>query len=587
MECRTAGARPAALVAAVVLGTASLAAAAAPPEFVYVASRSSNTISAFREDPDTGTLMAVTGSPFATGSDVVAAVVEPSNRFLYVVSNPGTVSGYAIDASGALTPIPGSPFASLSNPGATDLTSAAVEPTGRFLYLTDALYEKLRGMRIDQATGALSVIPGSPFPLGNNADAVTVEPTGRFLYAGAFNGADGNDGISAYAIDPSTGALARLAGTPVTAGGGSWPHGASIDPSGRYLYAANATSGDVSAYAIDAATGVPSAITSTPYPSGNFARAVAVTPSRRFAYVANQGDSTITAYAIDGATGALGAAPGGGSFASANPSALVVDATGQFVYVANAFSSTVSGYRIESTGALTAVPYAPFATGSGPAAIATTRHDAVFADAFESGGLGAWASTSSDSGDLAVTDDAGLQGSRLLSAVVNDTTPLFVRDDHPQGEGRYRLKFLLDPTGFDPGSASGHFRVRVLVASDDVPAPRRVVTLVLKRREGEYSIAGRVLLDSFGGRASTPFVPLAAGPHEVQLDWRRSDAPPAQSGSFELFVDGVSVATLISLDNDLHAIDSVRLGAMGLKEGAAGTLRFDAFASSRYGYLWR
>ena len=41
----------------------------------------------------------------------------------------------------------------------------------------------------------------------------------------------------------------------------------------------------------------------------------------------------------------------------------------------------------------------------------------------------------------------------------------------------------------------------------------------------------------------------------MQLDWRRASAPGARDGSFELFVDDVSAATLTGLDNDATGID--------------------------------
>ena len=79
--------------------------------------------------------------------------------------------------------------------------------------------------------------------------------------------------------------------------------------------------------------------------------------------------------------------------------------------------------------------------------------DLIFADDMESGGLGAWSSASTDGGDLTVTPGAALAGSFGLQGVVDDTAGLFVQDDSPDDEGRYRVRFSIDPNGFDPGEA--------------------------------------------------------------------------------------------------------------------------------------
>src|SRR5258707_295250 len=91
----------------------------------------------------------------------------------------------------------------------------------------------------------------------------------------------------------------------------------------------------------------------------------------QFAYVASQNSSTVSAYSIDRTTGAMTAvscAPfATGSFLSS----VAVDSTVQFAYIANYISSIVSGYSIDrKTGALTPVPGSPFATGTGPLSVA-------------------------------------------------------------------------------------------------------------------------------------------------------------------------------------------------------------------------
>ena len=72
---------------------------------------------------------------------------------------------------------------------------------------------------------------------------------GRFPYVAH----RGSHDVSAFRIDPVSGALSAVAGAPFAAGAD--PGSIAIDPSGRFAYAANLRSNDVSSYRIDAASG--------------------------------------------------------------------------------------------------------------------------------------------------------------------------------------------------------------------------------------------------------------------------------------------------------------------------------------------
>ena len=94
--------------------------------YLYVANASSNTISTYRIDSDTGNLARVDADPGTTGIQdtpngllPLALAAHPSGRFLYVVNrNEG--------GSGRLDPLPGAPFAAGAGP-----TSIAFVTTGR------------------------------------------------------------------------------------------------------------------------------------------------------------------------------------------------------------------------------------------------------------------------------------------------------------------------------------------------------------------------------------------------------------------------------------------------------------------------
>ena len=82
--------------------------------FLYVVNQTSNNVSAFSLNGTTGQLTAVAGSPFSVGTRPVSAAAAVLGRFLIVTSsasvNAGSISVFAINASGTLTIVPGSPF---------------------------------------------------------------------------------------------------------------------------------------------------------------------------------------------------------------------------------------------------------------------------------------------------------------------------------------------------------------------------------------------------------------------------------------------------------------------------------------------
>ena len=129
-----------------------------------------------------------------------------------------------------------------------------------------------------------------------------------------------------------------------------------------------------------------------------------------------------------------------------------------------------------------------------------------------------------------------------MQAVMDDTTGMYVQDDYPCNDSRYRARFDLDPNGFDPGEALEHRRIRTLVVFSE-PTFRRVAAIVVRRLGGVYSVMGRARLDD-NAQADTGFFTIADAPHSIEIDLKRADGPDSLDGRFELLIDGVSVKTL-------------------------------------------
>jgi 6-phosphogluconolactonase len=350
----------------------------AQSSFAYVAnSGSPSSISGYTLSPN-GTLTPVPGSPFAAGTggnpDTNSVAIDPFGNFVYATNeNDDTISAWRIDPStGGLVQVPGSPFAA-AGAGFHHANSVKVHPSGRFLYVPIERDHTIFAYAINSSTGALTPLPGSPFPItgatGAN-DSIALDPSGHFLYV-TNNQAGGH--VFAFTIDPGTGALAMIAGSPFSAGDN--PDSVIVDPSGRFVYAGNFISEDISAYSINSSTGALTPIGT--FAAGGSADEVTVDPSRRFLYTANDGMNIgppgVGAFRINQSTGALTTITGSPFAAGAEPSGVTVDPTGRFLLVANESSNDVSSFIIDpSTGALTAVAGSPFAAGSEPVKIAIT-----------------------------------------------------------------------------------------------------------------------------------------------------------------------------------------------------------------------
>ena len=205
----------------------------------------------------------------------------------------------------------------------------AFHPSGKFIYVADG-GSHVSAFTIDTATGALTVMAGSPFEVEYHTRSVAVDPSGKFAYVTMSLYPDSN-GISAFSIDPSSGALTEVAGSPFAALDG--PLSIAIDPSGKFAYVANYDSDNVSAFTIDAATGVLAEVPGSPFATQDDPTSIAMYPTGKFVYVVNAGSDSISVFAIDQATGALAEVPGSPFVAGDNLSSITVDPSGMFAYL--------------------------------------------------------------------------------------------------------------------------------------------------------------------------------------------------------------------------------------------------------------
>jgi 6-phosphogluconolactonase len=184
-------------------------------KFLYVTNATDDTVSRFTVSSTTGSLTFVS-SAAATGDQPSAFAVDPLARFAYVTNGAGNdASAYAVDSTtGALTEIDQNGGAAGTRiPTQSGPSDIAIDPLGRFAFVTNDGSNSVSYFMIDQTTGALGtgsfVLTGGQVPTD-----LTVDPSGKFLYvnnAGPGPGVAGS--ISVFSINQSTGALSAVGGT--------------------------------------------------------------------------------------------------------------------------------------------------------------------------------------------------------------------------------------------------------------------------------------------------------------------------------------------------------------------------------------
>ena len=291
-------------------------------KFLYSVNSGNNTISTFSVASD-GSLTQTGGQMPEGGSSPFAAAIDPSGQYLLVTNSlgdpvtgtDGSISVFSINSStGALTSI-GSPIYANSDP-----TQILFTHSGKFVYVANPNIGAVTGFSF--SAGVLTPVPNAPAFSGSQASALAVDGGDNFLYVAnttAINpGLSTIGNISGFLIDPNSGTLTPMLGSPFTSSFGTGPSALAVDPSNRFLYATTpGSSYSIWCFSITPVTGVPTAVTGSPFSLSS-----------------------------------------GGQFA-------LFDLTGNYFYIGNQAGSNIVGYTYNtSTGVLTAITSSPFSTGA-------------------------------------------------------------------------------------------------------------------------------------------------------------------------------------------------------------------------------
>jgi 6-phosphogluconolactonase (cycloisomerase 2 family) len=266
---------------------------------LYVINEVSDTVSAYSIDPATGAIAPLPFSPITLptgGYDTL--LTHPSGSPLLVANISSTtplVSSFVITASSA-TPAVGSPFPFTGTSG----FASELSVDGNYYYVGGNTNTNLAGFSVNSATGVLTTLPGSPFPMGAaNSIAHAADASGRFFVV------DSVDAIRAFtSVD---GMLSPVTGNPFVSGLTQRRFGM-MHPNQEFYIVAGNTGNNVGVFRV---SGSGAATTVAPVPGSPFAtgattaNVLALNASGTFLFVGNRISRSVTTFAMDPSTGVL------------------------------------------------------------------------------------------------------------------------------------------------------------------------------------------------------------------------------------------------------------------------------------------
>lgn len=315
------------------------------------------------------------------GSFITVSLVR-DDGYVYINNNQlgtNTVMAFSVDANGALTPIGGSPFPTGGGGLQSGLLAAnrmTIGTVTKFLFVANEQTNNISVFSIDLATGALTVVPGSPFPYGGTLSSdisLGVTPDNRFLFASS----PGSNNITVFSIAPN-GTLIPISGSPFAAGG--VPLGIKVSPDGRFLAVALILEDAVGIFAI-APNGALTAVPGSPFPAAALGAVAGVdincASSLLFGQEGSLLGTNIDVFSI-GSNGALTPIPGSpfnNEGIGISSSAVVLSPSDEHLFVSNPGGRTgITVFNVAADGTLSLVPGSPFADDAfGPPATMATN----------------------------------------------------------------------------------------------------------------------------------------------------------------------------------------------------------------------
>jgi 6-phosphogluconolactonase (cycloisomerase 2 family) len=357
--------------------------------YLYATNAKANpgVITAYAIDYESGALTTLSDSGLSSGGNYpITLVASPNSMFLYVINQAtSNVVEFAINSDGTLTNK--NTYNVLAGNANASPTAAAIDPAGKFLYVT---FQHLSGttgpgglasfpINADGSLGTALAVTA----LGNNPAGVAIPATGGFVYVIDQESpltASAHGVLLAFSQNTSTGALTAIPGTYFNGvAAGTTPSAIAEDPSGHFIYVTDEATNQLYGYTVNATPtpGTPLAMLNSPFTTSLYPIAVTVDPRGTFVYVVNFASSTVSAYTINKATGALSGASGGISVAT-GPTCVTIDpALGIYLYTTNQTDNSISAERLDPhSGALSNVQGTQFTSAAFPTCLVAVANGA-------------------------------------------------------------------------------------------------------------------------------------------------------------------------------------------------------------------
>lgn len=167
-----------------------------------------------------------------------------------------------------------------------------------------------------------------------------------------------------------------------------------------------------------------------------------------------------------------------------------------------------------------------------------------------------------------------------MNALISNNTSMYVQDESPAAEARYRARFYFNPNSVSMSSGNSHYIFYALSGTNNV-----IVRLEFGYNGSSYRLrAGTV--NNNGSFTTTSWILVSNAWHYFEFDWQASTSTSTPNGSLTLWIDGVSRATLSGLNNGNSRVERVRLGdTAGIDSATRGTELFDVFESRHQTYI--
>jgi len=271
----------------------------------------------------------------------------PRGRFLYAAtSDLHAILEFKIGSNGALT---GPDYFTL--PGSFPQMVVA-DRTGTFLFAIQS--QGILAFTINPNDGALTLVPGSPFPCcsyGHYPTAIGIDPNGEFVYITTDD--NGFQTLRSYRVDRSTGALSPISATGSYFASEPKPSSIQTDPLGKFVYLVDPGTGLIAGYPVDLNNGqLGRALFPTPFAAGLGATLISTSTDFLYVFARNQVPDLV-GYRLDQGTGRLWPLPGSFSMSHLSwANYMTVDPVHNVLYQPSFGPSTgsIGVYRLKRDG---------------------------------------------------------------------------------------------------------------------------------------------------------------------------------------------------------------------------------------------